>query len=208
VEFRHLDSRRKIIAKMACPATLGCQRPIVMKSRKSLVVTVLGVDHPGLIDSLASVIADHGGNWVESRLSRLAGQFAGVLRVAVAAGRAEVQERALRENRDLNIGIGPSDAAGEEVPGHAVLLELVGPDRPGIVREISHAIASLNINVEELETECTSAPWSGERLFKATARLALPGGTEESLDQLRSDLERIAQELTLEIDLIERSPVR
>ena len=42
-----------------------------------LVMTVLGNDRPGLVRSLADTVASHGGNWLESRMARLAGQFPG-----------------------------------------------------------------------------------------------------------------------------------
>ena len=50
-----------------------------------LVLTVIAKDQPGLVERLAQCVADHGGNWLESRMSRMAGQFAGILRVAVPA---------------------------------------------------------------------------------------------------------------------------
>ena len=50
-----------------------------------LVLTVIATDHPGLVERIAQCIASHGGNWLESRMSRMAGQFAGILRVAVPA---------------------------------------------------------------------------------------------------------------------------
>ena len=46
-----------------------------------LVMTVLGNDRPGLVSSLADTVASHGGNWLESRMARLAGQFAGIVRI-------------------------------------------------------------------------------------------------------------------------------
>ena len=48
-----------------------------------LVMTVIGPDRPGLVDSVAALVAEHGGNWLESRMSRLGGHFAGILRVDV-----------------------------------------------------------------------------------------------------------------------------
>ena len=54
-------------------------------SKTSLVLTVLGTDHPGIVDTIAQAVADQGGNWVESRMARLAGQFAGILRVEIDA---------------------------------------------------------------------------------------------------------------------------
>ena len=37
--------------------------------KTSLVLTILGQDRPGLVDSLAQVVAEHGGSWVESRMA-------------------------------------------------------------------------------------------------------------------------------------------
>ena len=48
-----------------------------------LVLTLIGPDRPGLVESLAKRVTAHGGNWVESRMAHLAGQFAGILRVEV-----------------------------------------------------------------------------------------------------------------------------
>jgi len=49
----------------------------------SLVMTIIGRDRPGLVDSVATRVAEHGGNWLESRMSRLGGHFAGILRVEI-----------------------------------------------------------------------------------------------------------------------------
>ena len=50
-----------------------------------LVLTVFAPDKPGQVERIAQCIAEHGGNWLESRMSRMAGQFAGILRVGVPA---------------------------------------------------------------------------------------------------------------------------
>ena len=51
----------------------------------ALVMTVIGPDRPGLVESVAGLVAEQGGNWLESRMSRLGGQFAGILRVQISA---------------------------------------------------------------------------------------------------------------------------
>ena len=81
------------------------------------------------------------------------------------------------------------------------VLEIVGQDRPGIVREISHALASFGVNVEELHTECASAAMSGETMFKARARLSIPESCDTA--QVRQQLEKIAADLIVEISLAE-----
>ena len=62
---------------------------------ESLVVTVIGKDRPGLVELVSAVVEEHGGDWVESRMSRLAGEFAGILRVSVPAARADALSEGL-----------------------------------------------------------------------------------------------------------------
>lgn len=164
----------------------------------SFVITVLGEDKPGIVEALAAAVAEHGGNWIESRMARLAGQFAGIVQVESKPNRAGELREAVQQLPGLSVTVG-EDSGQNDALGKIVGLELIGPDRPGIVRELSHAFAAKGVNVEELETECVSAPMTGEPLFKASARLAVPEST--SVDDLREDLDTIATELTLDIDL-------
>src|SRR5437763_13035762 len=169
----------------------------------SLVMTVIGGDKPGLVDSLAGIVADHGGNWLESRMSRLGGQFAGILRVQVAAEKEAALVGALKklEPEGLTVVVHsdrPDPAQSERA---LVFLEIVGQDRTGIVHQISHALASHGVNVEDLQSECGSAAMSGETLFKARARLHLPISC--NLAALRQELEKIAADLIVDLALKE-----
>jgi len=167
---------------------------------ESLVVTVIGKDRPGLVELVSAVVEDHGGDWVESRMSRLAGEFAGILRVSVPAARADALSEGLEGlwSQGLRVVVerGFEDAVEE---GHVILLELIGSDRPGIVHKISEALAARGVNVDELNTECEGAPWSGGTLFKAMARLRAPRALD--LDQLRESLEAIAGDLMVDISI-------
>ena len=170
-----------------------------------LVMTVIGHDRPGLVELVASVVADHGGNWLESRMCRLGGEFAGILRVRVPAAN-ELRLRAALAGlagRGLNVLVqqDPDEATGGTATAQ---LELVGQDRPGIVRQISAALAAHGVNVEELHTECASAPMSGEPLFKATARLRVPAQCDTTA--LRTELERIAADLLVDLSLAPLPP--
>ncbi len=168
----------------------------------SLVMTVIGEDRPGLVDSLAKLIAEHDGNWLESRMSHLCGQFAGILRVEVAEAKAERLKDALMalEESGLRLVIASDSVAGAAAGStRGMRLELMGQDRPGIVRDISQALADKEVNVEEFQTECVSAPMSGESLFKAEALLKIP--EELSLEELKGELERIAADLMVDIVL-------
>ena len=167
---------------------------------ESLVVTVIGKDRPGLVESVSAVVEEHGGNWVESRMSRLAGEFAGILRVSVPADRADGLTEALEGLRADGLRVVVERGFEEAVEeGHVIVLELVGSDRPGIVHKISEALAARGVNVDELNTECDGAPWSGDTLFKAMARLRAPKALD--LDQLRESLEAIAGDLMVDISI-------
>jgi glycine cleavage system regulatory protein len=168
-------------------------------SNISLVLTVLGADRPGLVEALARVIADHGGNWIESRMAHLSGHFAGLLRVEVERDRADALADAVRSLAGLESLVHRDASASAPRNSPLLRLELVGQDRPGIVREISRVLASQGVNVEELHTECVAAPTTGQSLFRAAARLRLPPGASEA--SLRSALEAVAADLMVDVDL-------
>jgi glycine cleavage system regulatory protein len=169
--------------------------------KTSLVLTILGRDQPGLVDSLAGLVADHGGNWVESRMAHLAGQFAGILRVEVDPTQADALTLAIKNltsaGLESMVCTDPTFATG--ATGTIAQLDLVGLDQPGIVRKISQVLAIRGVNVEELATECTTAPTTGQNLFHATAQLRLPQGLE--LEILRNALEEVATDLMVDLTL-------
>ncbi len=169
----------------------------------SLVLTVIGSDQPGLVEALSRVVAENGGSWEGSRMARLAGCFAGILEVRVPQNRATSLCTALRELEGQGLRVVVEDASSDEAtePYRVLQLELVGQDRPGIIHDISSALAVLGVNVVELATECSSAPMSGETLFNATARLHLPFSLP--LAELSETLEKIAADLMVDISLDE-----
>lgn len=134
-------------------------------------------------------------------MSHLGGQFAGILRIRVASQKEAALIAALRalEAQGLHLILHPEPPA-EKIPGEElVLLEVVGLDRPGIVSQISGALARRRVNVEELNTEVAAAPWSAEIMFRANAKLRLPSGC--GIDDLRADLAAIAADLMVEVRL-------
>lgn len=170
----------------------------------TLVMTIIGPDRPGLVERVAALVAAHGGNWLESRMAHLGGQFAGILRVAIPPGQQAGLEAALRQLEEAGLHVvvqAEAATPASTAAGRLMRLELVGHDRPGIVRDISRALASHGVNVEELETGCESAPMSGEILFRAQAQICVPA--ECDLAALRGTLEKIASDLIVDLTLRE-----
>lgn len=173
--------------------------------KQSIVLTLIGRDRPGLVDTLAAVVEQHGGNWEESRMVQLAGAFAGLLRLSTEADRAAELEKQLESLPDLTVAMVRADsslgiadpASAGSAQGDFLRLEVIGHDHPGIVRALAETLASHQINVEELETELRSAPMTGEPMFQARARLKAP--SEADLDIVQRDLERLAADLMVDI---------
>jgi glycine cleavage system regulatory protein len=168
-----------------------------------LVLTLIGPDRPGIVEAIAEPIARHGGNWLESRMAHLAGKFAGILRIEVAAAQEAALSAALRglERDGLKLTIEASPSGQAPAGARVLELELMGLDRPGIVREISGALAEHGVNIEELVTDRTTAPMSGELLFRSRARVALPARADP--ERLRRRLEELAADLMVQVSLAE-----
>ena len=131
---------------------------------------------------------------------RLSGQFSGMVQVVIDEDALPGLSEALRvlDESGLHTRIhraGKLEPANDN--GQYYALEVVGQDRQGIVSAISHTLAGLGVNVIELATDCSGAPWSGERLFKTNAKLICP--PELDGDKLREAVEAIALDLMVEL---------
>ncbi|MEE8056862.1 MAG: ACT domain-containing protein [Pseudomonadales bacterium] len=169
--------------------------------KTSIVFTFIGADKPGLIEKLSNTVSEQGGNWLESRMSQLAGHFAGITRVQISSDRADNLRTALEaiSSAELNISIQPDNANENHIDCKHWVLSLIGNDHPGIVRELTSALAARNINVCVMNTNVTSAPMTAQPLFEATADIQVP--TSLDMDELTDKLDEIADDLAIDINL-------
>ena len=165
-----------------------------------LVITVFAPDKAGQVERIAQCIAEHGGNWLESRMSRMAGQFAGILRVGVPAEAHDGLVEALHRLAPEGIRVLIAESGIEQsCTWKPIAMDLMGNDRPGIVRDITRVLTEQGVNLERLVTEVRPAPMSNEPLFHAEAILAVP--LTLSLQVLQERLETLADELLVELKL-------
>jgi glycine cleavage system regulatory protein len=167
--------------------------------RKTLLLTLVGTDRTGLVESLADKVAALGANWEESRMARLSGQFAGIVLVTIESDKTDALIADLRqlESKGLSVTARLVEAAPSESFGTAYQLVVTGNDRPGIVRDVSRTLSERGVNVEELETTVESAPMTGGPLFVARARVRVPGSS--TLGELRGALEKLGGELVIDL---------
>ena len=173
------------------------------------ILTIIGPDRPGLVEAVAERVVARGGNWMASRMAHLGGKFAGIAHVAIPEAELEHlrQELDALEAEDLLVRVesattamsGSAEGAAQTMPA-LVLLQVVGSDRPGIVREISGVLAAAGINLESLSTDHMTAPMTGGPLFRAEVQFALPAGL--SLVHLGQAVDAVAGDL-----MVEFSPV-
>jgi glycine cleavage system regulatory protein len=164
-----------------------------------VVLTFIGHDRPGLVNAISEKVAASDGTWLESRLAHLAGEFAGILLVNVPEPNIAGLTASLRdlESAGLRIAIEMSSCLPTLGSLRTVKLELVGNERPGIVRDVTQSLTRLGINIEEFSSRVEGAPFSGEEMFRASARLRVPD--DLASDHLRKTLERLAAEIMVDL---------
>ncbi len=160
-----------------------------------LVISCIGPDQTGLVDTLSKVISQHQGNWQVSSLHHLSGFFAGVIEVAVASEHSETLIEALKLINGLNCQIEVAEPNLAKADSNLVL-EITANDRAGIVQEVSSVIHQQSGNLIKLVCSQASAADSGQNIFTAKVQVSIK---EQSIDKLISALEQISDDLMVDI---------
>ncbi len=170
---------------------------------KHLVVSFIADDRPGLVDALSQAVSDADGNWCESRMANLAEKFAGIVRVELPNTDRLNQLKTALEAFDAD-GLhmtAAEPATKADTSGIGLMLEIVGPDQPGIVQEITHCLAQHKVSIETMETQTENTPMGGGTLFKA--RFEVLGPVDIDQDALHTSLEKIANALIVDLNFRE-----
>lgn len=167
-----------------------------------IILTLIGPDATGIVAGLAAMVEKNGGNWLDSRMMRLEGTFSGILSIEIPpsslpAFRSEVE--GFMHAGDFQFSLQPAKPVKALPASQKARLDLSGHDHPGIVHRIFTAFQKRGVNVEELSTSLEAEPWSGTLIFKAQARLGVPETV--TLDQLQADLENLASDLLVDVQL-------
>jgi glycine cleavage system regulatory protein len=168
-----------------------------------LVLTFVGRDKPGLVNAISEKIAAHGGTWLESRLSHLAGEFAGIVLVGAPEPNIAALTAALRdlEASGLRVTVDRSESVPTGTNYTSLTLALFGNERPGIVRDLTQALTGLGVNIEEFSSSLESAPFTGLEMFRANARLRIPSGVSGA--DVQKTLEELAAEIMVDLTVSE-----
>ncbi|MCM3696656.1 glycine cleavage system protein R [Microbacterium oleivorans] len=164
-----------------------------------LVLTVVGDDRPGLVNALAAQVSASGGNWERSELAELAGAFAGIVLVSIDDDR-EADLVAALEGLDgmLRVTVhGGRLAAAREPVERSMEVTVLGNDRPGIVRDVTAAIAAHALSIDTFRSRTLDAPMAGGTLFEAIVAFRVPAGADAA--PVTAALEELAGEIQVDL---------
>ena len=164
------------------------------------VLTVTAEDRPGIVEALAEAVAAENGNWIDSRMARLGGVFAGIVRVEAPHDRISKLEDALLGLRSKGILVNISPGVDLAPPaGQRAELVVTGLDHPGIVRDVTRVLAAQHVSVDDLVTHLFAGSMGGEHMFQARLEVVIPPNL--SLESVRVALEHIAHDIMVDLDL-------
>lgn len=164
---------------------------------QAMVLTLIGKDRAGLVDAVAKCITDADGNWLRSSFCQLSGQFAGFIEVMLPQENHRLLTDSCAKISDLSITLSPCETFDNNKTQTA-LVKVTANDRKGIVSDITSALKRFEINIVEMNTECSSAPNWGSPVFSAEVNITKPDSVD--LDEVKDAIENISDDLMVEIE--------
>jgi glycine cleavage system transcriptional repressor len=169
------------------------------------LLTAFGADRVGIVDDLTSLILEARCNVEESRMSVLGGEFAVILLFSGDEGEVRrLLEQLPARAAALSLQVSLKETAPPQADPAArpYLLATTSLDTPGIVHAVTSLLRKHRVNILDLETDTTPAPWTGAPMFRMRARLSVPG----PVAALREQLAELEAETNLDIRLTPADP--
>ncbi len=162
-------------------------------------LTLMGDDEPQIIESLSDIIAKHKGNWLESRIAKMAHKFVAIIGLEIPQSNSSKLQDAMEtfsDNHELAMLISVN-GKGECSNQPAAQIKLTANDRSGIVLAVTKTITDCGLSIEELETYCESAPFGNENLFTAVIKMHL---SKKQSEILTESLEKLGDDFIVDIE--------
>ncbi|TAM36252.1 MAG: formyl transferase [Burkholderiaceae bacterium] len=207
---RHAAEHGALPAKTQDPR-FATKAPIIKRSvslepqanplTTSLIVTVVGRDRPGIVRQISDCVQGTLVNWADSRMNHFAGHFAGAIHLQVAPKDAPTVSAALQglTSEGLQVQVARSEAPPLAFGNRMLKVELSGPDRPGIIQELSASLAERSVSISDLHTEILHPAESDQHLFRVQALLVVPENLADGA--LRKLLEKLASQMMMDVAL-------
>jgi len=173
-------------------------------------VSVVGKDRTGIVAGIAEVLFRLGCNIADSSCTMLAGEFAMIL--IVSHPRPFTKAKLHDELKPVCDALGMSlamrslhadEISRQETESEICMISVYGADQPGIVYRVTRELATIGVNIMDLNTKLIGTPQ--EPVYVMMLEAAIPEGqTPEGVEGLLGDLKK---ELNVEIGVRIVTPV-
>lgn len=157
-----------------------------------------------MVAGVTEALFELGGNIEDASMTRLGGEFAMMFVTGLPSGvtLTKLQKRlsGLEKKVGLQLTAKPINSAlahGQKRAEPRYLISVYGTDRPGIVYQVTQALAKRKVSVTDLHTK--AAGTGAKALYVMLLEVQVPTGLD--LEGLRDDLDRLRQSLNVEISL-------
>lgn len=174
---------------------------------KQLVVTAIGTDKTGIVSELTKVISQCNCNILDSRMALFGSEFTFIMLLsgdAQAISRVEHVLPITCQEIGLLTMSKPTSRHEDHTDRQIWQLELCGPDKHGMVSEVSTMLASKNIHIAALKTNCFSPTAEQQAEFNLNpedsftiAIYDLRVVTEDADNELKQELITFCEQLGL-----------
>jgi len=151
------------------------------------MVTVIGGDQKGIVAAITRALYEHDCNLGETSMSRLGGNFSIMMMVDSKDGVSGIETVLLpvTSRMGLHLHIDSIRAHMHEHLEPNVQVRVFGADRPGIVAEITEALATAGLNILDLDSEIAGTGDSPVYV------MIIDGYSEKDVAELESCIQKV-----------------
>ncbi len=165
------------------------------------MLSMVGQDRPGIVARLSADLCQSGCNLGASSMARLGGYFTVMVMVEFSGEEAAFVEMINNISKPLELQhhIDPVFGGHEHSVQPDVRISLYADDRPGVVGDITTALAEAGLNIINLDSNIGE----GE---KPTYYVHIEGTVSKGLDALYTALDHLSNDLNMTAQLIPINP--
>jgi glycine cleavage system transcriptional repressor len=153
------------------------------------MLTVVGKDRPGIVAALSEALYGGGANLGEASMVRLGGNFAIMLMVESELDEAGLGAQLGPATRrlDLHLHVDAIDGRLHEHREPNVRIAVHGADRPGIVAQVTAALAGVGLDILDLDSDVAGT--AAQPIYV----MIIDGHVPASIDAVQRALEPVRQ---------------
>ena len=167
--------------------------------KQFIAISAIGSDRTGLVYDLTRVVADCGGNILESRMTALGNEFAVLMLVAGnwhTLAKLEGELAKLGESSGLAITSRRTEPRPARADMVSYTVDVVCLDQPGVLHALSGFFSSRGIDIGDVTTRSYSAAHTGAPMFSVYMVVHVP--TRIHIAALREEFLDLCDHLNLD----------